>query len=92
MKVVEIPFTAKNWKLLPPPADHCQECGVKHPPDLPHNAQSMHYQYSFHLKHNRWPNWKDAMAHCTEETKKRWKESLIALGVGDVDGGQVNPS
>lgn len=91
MNVKEIPFTAENWRLIEPPPGYCQECAVKHEPEMPHNAQSLHYQYAFYLKHQRWPNWKDAMAHCTPEMQAQWREHLMEAGV-DVDGGQVNPT
>lgn len=91
MKVKTIPFTSQNWKLLPPPPGTCPECAGKHKPEFPHNAQSMHYQYSFFLKNQRWPNWLDAMAHCTPEMQKVWTEELVKRGV-DVAGGKVNPS
>ncbi len=57
--------------LLPPPADVCQACAVDHPHDQPHNQLSLHWQYWFYARHNRWPTWTDAMAHCTEEVSAR---------------------
>lgn len=90
MKTRTIPFTAKNWKLLPPPPGSCPDCAVKHDPSHPHNAQSMHYQYSFYLAHQRFPTWIDAMAHCDETMKNHWTKALTEKGV-DVAGGKVNP-
>jgi hypothetical protein len=79
-----------GFKLMPPPADCCQECAVKHDPTWPHNAQSFYYQFKFNALHGRSANWKDAMEHCTPEMKAFWTEELKKEGV-DVDGGQVNP-
>lgn len=59
----------------------CQECAVDHPPELPHNQQSLFYQYHFYNEHGRWPTWKDAMAHCTEEVRNFWLEELQKRGV-----------
>ncbi|SFV31451.1 hypothetical protein SAMN05216456_1345 [Devosia crocina] len=80
-----------SFNILPPPADTCQECGVKHDPAQPHNAQSLHYQYSFYAKNDgRWPTWIDAMAHCSEEVREHWTAELTRLGV-DVAGGKIAP-
>lgn len=59
----------------------CAECGVVHAPELPHNAQSLFYQYSFREQHGRWPTWKDALAHCTPEMQKFWRAGLRKAGV-----------
>ena len=76
-----------DWHLLPldTPNGECPECGRKHEPGDPHNQQSLHYQYSFYAKHNRWPAWADAMAHCTPETQAAWRAELEERGV-KVDG------
>ena len=81
MKTETIPFTGENWKLLKPPSDCCQECAVKHEPSQPHNQQSLHYQYQFYLREQRWPTWEDAMAHCSEDVKEQWKQGLREHGV-----------
>lgn len=49
---------------------------MNHEPELPHNQQSLYYQYYFYADHNRWPTWADAVAHCTEAMKSFWKEKL----------------
>lgn len=72
------------------PEGTCTECAVKHDPEQPHNAQSLAFQYKFYNQHGRWPDWRDAMAHCTDEVKEHWRRELSALGV-DVDAGQVSP-
>jgi hypothetical protein len=66
----------KPWILLPPCPDACQECAVKHPPEIPHNQQSLFYQYHFYAEHGRWPTWDDAMAHCSPEIQTLWKAEL----------------
>jgi hypothetical protein len=77
--------------LLPAKAGTCPECATAHSPEFPHNAQSLHYQYAFFEKHGRWPNWKDAVAHCAPELAQAWIAALIEKGV-DVEGGGVNPA
>lgn len=66
----------KEGTLLPPPPDKCQVCGGKHEAEQPHNAQSLYYKMSFRKQHDRWPTWKDAMEHCSEEVKSFWIEQL----------------
>lgn len=63
---------------IAPPADPlaCPMCAKRHPPEQPHNAQSLHYQYSFYAEHNRWPTWKDAVAHCAEPIRHAWEAEL----------------
>lgn len=68
---------ANAFTMLPPADEVCQECGVDHPWDQPHNQQSLCYQYSFFSTHGRWPTWSDAMQHCTPETQAIWKNVLI---------------
>ncbi len=69
--------------LMPPHPDACQTCGMlpAHPPDQPHNAQSLYYQYAFYGEHGRWPTWKDAIAHCSDEVRAAWEEALRERGV-----------
>lgn len=70
-----------SFQLLKPAPGVCQECGVDHTPEMPHNQQSLYYQYDFYGKHGRWPTWKDAMEHCTQEMKDFWIKSLAEHGV-----------
>lgn len=80
------------WRLIgKTPPGTCDQCATAHDPKQPHNAQSLAYQYKFFERHGRWPNWKDAMEHCSADVQKLWREALIARGV-DVDGGKVNPA
>lgn len=71
----------KDMTLLPPLAGTCPECAVTHDPALPHNAQSLYYQYKFRQKNGRFPTWNDAMAHCTDEVRALWIEALAEHGV-----------
>ncbi|MCM1566064.1 MAG: hypothetical protein NC238_08990 [Dehalobacter sp.] len=69
------------FNLFPAPPDTCQECAAKHDPDMPHNRDSLFYQYKFYNEHGRWPTWEDAMAHCPDEMKELWCQALRKLGV-----------
>lgn len=66
--------------LLPPHKDCCPVCAVKHDPALPHNAQSIYYQYRFYGIRGRWPTWADALAHCDERTRRDWEIVLRDRG------------
>ena len=70
-----------SLNLMPPPEDTCPECAVNHEPELPHNQQSMFYQYKFYNEHGRWPSWEDAMAHCSDDMKELWRRELRKRGV-----------
>jgi len=59
----------------------CAECAVVHDATLPHNQQSLFWQYNFMEKHGRWPTWADAMAHCTPEMQTLWKRALAKHGI-----------
>ena len=59
----------------------CGECATKHEPEMPHNQQSLAYQYHFYADHGRWPTWDDAMSHCTDEMKSYWRKSLAEKGI-----------
>lgn len=68
-----------SMHLLPPAVGKCPVCAGDHPPDFPHNAQSLYYQYRFMGLRGRWPTWADAMAHCTEETQNEWTTQLLEM-------------
>jgi len=70
-----------DFQLLPPRPGVCQTCAVDHDPKLPHNAQSLFYQYKFNGDNGRWPDWNDAMAHCSEEVKTNWVAALTQHGI-----------
>lgn len=63
------------------PPGTCPMCAVKHDPQMPHNKDSMTYQYKFYDLNGRWPTWVDAMAHCTPEIRELWLEALEQRGV-----------
>lgn len=65
-----------GFQIMPARAGTCAVCGVKHEPYMPHNAQSMFYQYRFFGQHGRWPTWSDAIAHTTPEMQTAWKAEL----------------
>lgn len=67
------------------PPGTCPMCAVKHDPQMPHNKDSLTYQYKFYDLNGRWPTWVDAMAHCTPEIRALWREALEQRGV-KVDG------
>jgi hypothetical protein len=71
---------AAAWHIMPPPADRCQICAVKHEPGEPHNAHSMYYQMTFTSMIGRAPTWADALAHCGEKTKLLWTAELQRRG------------
>lgn len=62
--------------LLPPHPAACQECGRKHLEDEPHDPNSLYYQVAFHRKHGRYPDFLDAMEHCSYQTKAIWAKSF----------------
>lgn len=70
-----------NFTLLPAPEGTCPECAVNHPPDQPHNQQSLFYQYHFYNENGRWPTWKDALAHCPDGIKDIWIQALSERGI-----------
>ena len=67
-------------QLLPPKEGTCPICATKHEPEMPHNAQSLYYQYRFYGVRGRWPTWADAMAHCSEEMRVLWERQLRERG------------
>ena len=79
MDVKEISVT--DMTILPAKKGTCPVCATKHEPEFPHNKDSIFYQMSFYQKNGRWPTWKDAMEHCTEEMKAAWKNELKLNGV-----------
>ena len=73
-----------------PSKETCPICATNHKQEMPHDPQSIAYQFSFFSKNGRWPNWIDAMAHCSVETKSAWRTILMAQGI-NVDAGEINP-
>lgn len=77
--------------MLPAKEGTCEQCATKHEPEQPHNAQAMFYQYYFYNETGKWPNWTDAMAHCSDKVKEFWISHLKQAGV-DVEAGRVHPT
>jgi hypothetical protein len=75
------PSQPAQFIMLPPPADHCQICGEKHPEEQPHNAQSLYYKTWFYSTYGRSITWADAMLHCSEETRTMWEIHFKKIGV-----------
>ena len=63
------------------PEGTCPLCASKHEEYLPHNQESITYQYKFYDQHGRWPTWEDAMEHCSDQIKSVWTEELRKRGV-----------
>lgn len=63
------------------PPGTCPMCATAHDPEMPHNQQSLAYQYKFYDLHGRFPTWADAMAHCSDEVKAVWREALAEHGI-----------
>lgn len=77
VKVIDI----KDMKILPAKEGTCPICAVSHEAELPHNKDSLFYQMLFYQQNGRYPTWKDAMEHCTEEMKKAWTDALAEKGI-----------
>lgn len=79
--------------MLPaiPAEGQCAACGEYHDPGMPHNRDSLRYQYTFYDENGRWPSWADAMAHCEGEVQAAWRAELARRGVdvGEVPGTAV---
>jgi len=67
--------------LLPPKPDVCQKCAVDHPPEYPHNQQSMYWHVWFKKEYGRAPTWSDAMEHCDPVMKGLWIEALAKRNI-----------
>lgn len=65
--------------LLPPAPGKCPECAVAHASGDPHNQQSLYYQVAFRSQHGRSPTWSDAMAHCSPEVQRHWRQELVQM-------------
>ncbi|WP_066723475.1 hypothetical protein [Sphingomonas pituitosa] len=89
---INIPTEGSGTMMLMPAREGtCEICATAHKLELPHNAQSLFYQTRFNIEHGRAPDWRDAMAHCSDEMRALWTEQLTARGV-DVEGGAINPA
>lgn len=75
----------EHGTLLPPPPNACQQCAREHEANLPHDQQSLYWQYWFRKQHGRWPRWPDAMRHCDEWMRNFWHQHLRKLGMPEED-------
>ena len=71
--------------LLPPAKDKCQECAVRHDPELPHDRTSLFYQVKFQMDNGRYPTWDDAMAHCTPDVREAWRAAMARAHPEELD-------
>lgn len=67
--------------ILPPGPGKCRTCAGAHDPAQPHNKDSLYYRMKFRQAHGRYPNWADAMEHCTPDVKKWWRAELTRRGI-----------
>ena len=74
-------------KVFPPSPGVCRWCATKHDPKEPHNRDSLYYQNRFRKKYKRFPTWDDAMAHCDDDTKTKWRKLLADRGIIAEDSG-----
>lgn len=82
-------FTIRPGKLvIPAPKEGaCRLCGEIHGAGEPHNLGSLLYQHRFRAEYGRYPTWEDAMSHCSETVKKRFRERLEKHGIPTGDDG-----
>lgn len=90
MKIGKETPLKNTMMMLPAAPGKCSECATEHPDENPHNASSLFYQYKFYNEHGRWPNWVDAMKHCSPEVREKWTKALEDHGI-DVKGGALSP-
>lgn len=79
---------AATFTLLPAAPDKCPECATAHPPEQPHNRDSLYYRMNFYQTHGRLPTWNDAMRHCPENIQRTWRKGLQEIGVDVPEEGQ----
>ena len=72
---------------LMPEGQGCAFCASSHEPHEPHNAVSANYRKWFADRERRlghWPRqptWRDAAAHCDQQTRQRWERLLGDCGI-----------
>ncbi len=68
----------KELMLLPPGPGKCPICAEnEHGSEMPHNRDSLYYQFWYHRQHGRMPTWADAANECTPEFKQTLKAFLV---------------
>ncbi|HBS60609.1 MAG TPA: hypothetical protein DEA44_15285 [Firmicutes bacterium] len=81
-KGIEVEEVTDEYMMLVPPSPHlCQECAENHPPEFPHNLESIYYQTKFLMEHDRAATWADAIAHCPDDIKEFTISELRKLGI-----------
>jgi hypothetical protein len=70
-----------NFTLAPAAPGKCPECATDHLPEMPHNQQSLFWQYRFYGRNGRFPTWLDALEHCSPEMKAVWIAELAKKGI-----------
>jgi hypothetical protein len=58
----------QNTFVTPTPG-RCPVCATQHPDSHPHDKDSLYYQFKFSAEWGRFPSWRDAMAHCSDEIR-----------------------
>jgi hypothetical protein len=71
---------AVDFHILPPTGDCCQVCGKQHEPSMPHDCQSLVYQFQFRGAQGRWPTWEDAAAHCEAVVREALMDVVESIG------------
>lgn len=79
-----MPEPATGLTLLPPATDACQVCARKHPPEQPHDAQSLFWATARAMEGRPSASWNEALEHCAPVVRDSWVESLVERGV-DLD-------
>lgn len=65
-----------EWSLMPPKPGACTTCAVIHPPDRPHNPDSLYWATKNELEGKPPPTWDDALAHVSDEIHEIWANAL----------------
>ena len=74
--ITEVSF--ENMVILPPGPGKCKICAGAHDPAQPHNKDSLYYRMKFRQRHGRYPNWTDAIEHCTALAKARFVATEVS--------------
>lgn len=73
-----------QFTMLPPAPGKCQVCAAEaHGDEMPHNRDSLFYQFWFQAQHDRSPTWADAMLSCSDEVRRTWLTELRRCGVSE---------
>lgn len=79
---MDIKTSQQSFQLLPPAPGKCPICSAEaHGDGIPHNRDSLYYQFWFFNQYKRSPTWADAALLCSPKTKALWKEHLEKHGV-----------